>query len=125
MSQFDHQGKRSLLLFELVAGKSVADAAQAAGISLKTAYRQLKKPAFRERLNQLRGYMLASATSRMANGMSQAVDTFFTLLNDESSSIRLRAARAIIGLGLKMRDAVDTNERLNEVERELAERGLS
>ncbi|MSR54227.1 MAG: hypothetical protein EXS09_13180 [Gemmataceae bacterium] len=125
MSQNDHAGKRSLLLHGLVSGKSVAQAAEAAGVSLKTAYRQLNKPEFRERLNQLRGYMLAGATSRMANGMDHAVDALFTLLNDENSSIRIRASRAIIGLGLKMRDAVETNERLTEVERELAERGMS
>jgi len=125
MSGFVMLGKRSLLALELAAGNTVAEAAATVGVSERTVYRQLKKTDFREKVRQLKDTILDGATSRMGHRMNKAVDTLYTMLDDENSSIRIRASRAIIGLGLKMRDAVDTNERLNEVERELAERGLS
>src|SRR6185369_7978031 len=95
------------LAMALAAGATATAAAEQFGISRKTVQRKLAKPAFRQMVGKLRGQMLAAAVGRMADNMSLAADSLVKLLADDNAAIRLRAARAILGLGHKLYDAVD------------------
>ena len=125
MSTFVHENKRSLLAFELASVNSLAEAAQKFLVCHKTIYRQLKKPEFRLLVHRYRDQMLASAVGRLTNCMIRAADSLGSTLDSDNPHIRVRASRAIISLGLDLRDAVETNGRLDEVESELESRRMA
>ena len=92
-------------------------AATEAGVSTRSAFRQLTDPAFRRRVAELRADMLSRATGKMADGMSDAAATLRKLLKAKSEGVRLGACRAMLELGVKLRDSVELEERFAEVER--------
>jgi HEAT repeat protein len=105
----------------LAAGQTARDAAQAAGIGERTAARRMADPAFRTRVSQLRGEMVTRALGRLADGMAEAAETVRALLQAESESVRLGAARSLLELGNKLRESVELEERLAALEGRLAE----
>ncbi len=113
--------KSDRLALALAEGDTVQDAAEKAGIGRTTAYRRLADPAFRQRIHALRGGMIGDAVGRMAAGMSEAAGVLRELLKAESEAVRLSAARSLLDIGVKLRQAVDTEERLAAVESRLAE----
>jgi hypothetical protein len=120
-----HRGRRNAdeaLLAALAAGKTSAEAADMAGVSPRTIARRLTDPAFRQRLAELRGEMVSRASGRMADSMTEAADTLRALLQAEAESTRLGAARSILELGNKLRDAVELEERLAALEKRLTEK---
>jgi hypothetical protein len=64
----------------------------------------------------------AAALGKMADGMTRAADAIAGLLDETDPAIRLRAARAMVSLGRRLRDSVDLTDRMHEVERELERR---
>jgi hypothetical protein len=57
----------------------------------------------------------------MADGMAEAADVLRHLLGAESESVRLGAARSLLELGVKLRESVELERRMEEVERRLGE----
>jgi len=122
MAPFDTTGKKVALALALASGATAPKAAEQAQVSLRTVRRKLANPAFRRLVSRLRGDMLAAALGRMAENMTRAADTVAGLLDEENAAIRLRAARTMLSLGLRLRDSVDLGERVRELERELAQK---
>jgi len=122
MSQNVAPAKRTLLALALAAGTPVGTAAEHAGISRKTVQRCLARPAFRRLVARLRGDRLAAALGRRTDNMTRAADTVAALLDAPEPHLRLRAARALMSLGLRFRDSVDVTDRIRDLERELARR---
>jgi HEAT repeat protein len=52
----------------------------------------------------------------MADGMAEAADVLRQLLAARSESVRLGAARALLELGVKLREGVELEERLRALE---------
>ena len=110
-----HRGRRNadeLLAAELAAGKTVRDAAAAAGVSERTAYRRLEDEAFLYRVAALRAAMIDTAAGRLADGMAAAADVLRALLAADDDRVRLAAASKLIDSGLKVRELVDLEEEL-------------
>ena len=122
MSQNVPLEKRSLIAAALASGTSIGDAAEQFGVSRKTVQRYLARPGFQRLVARLRGELVATALGRMSQQMSRAADTIAALLDAEEPHIRLRAGRAMLSLGLRLRDSVDLGERVHELERELAQK---
>jgi HEAT repeat protein len=61
--------------------------------------------------------MVGRCLGRMADGMAEAAEVLRQLLNARSESVRLGAARALLELGLKVRDAVELGQRVEALER--------
>jgi hypothetical protein len=101
----------------LAAGQTFRAAATAAGIAERTAARRWADAGFRQRVAELQREMVGRCLGRMADGMAEAADTLRQLLKAESESVRLGAARALVELGVKIRDAVELSERVAELER--------
>jgi hypothetical protein len=116
------KGETALLL-ALAAGETVRDAAKAANIGERTATRRVADPAFRLRLAEVRGDLFRQAQDRLAGAMTAAADTLRNLLSARSENVRLGAARTIIELGVKVRDALEMEERMSAVESRLASTG--
>ena len=105
-----------LIVAALAAGHTLQEAAETAGVSPRTVSRRLNDHAFKQRIQTLRGEMIGQAVGRMADGMSDAAATLRKLLKAKGESVRLGACRAILELGVKLREAVEFEERLATLE---------
>jgi hypothetical protein len=120
MDPFDPKNKDVLLAAALASGGSSAAAARKMAISKTTVKRRLRDPAFRRLVSELRDEMLSSVLGRMTDQMTGAVEKLGKLLEEDDPAIRLRAFRASMTFGLRLRDSVDLNDRIGELEAELA-----
>jgi HEAT repeat protein len=104
------------LAAELAAGKTVRDAATAAGVGERTAFRRLTDPAFKARVSELRGAMVVAAAGRLADGMAAAADVLRELLTHDDPHVRHKAAVKILEVGVSLRSAVEFEGRLIALE---------
>jgi transposase-like protein len=114
--------KDSLVALALASGRSIAAVAETAGVHRRTIERWMHDPAFRRQVVELRGELIATALGRLADNMTRAADTVAALLDAPEPHLRLRAARALFGFGLRLRETVDIGDRVRELEAELARR---
>src|SRR4051812_42945762 len=84
------------LILALASGKTVADAARDAGVSVSTAHRRMAEAEFRRQVAAARTDALARAVGQLADTSTAAVQTLRSLLDAESDTVRLGAARAIL-----------------------------
>jgi HEAT repeat protein len=109
------------LLMALACGATVDNAARQAGISAATAYRRLADPDFGQRLQKMRGDMVSRTAGTLTAAASEAVRTLLELLkNPTSSAVRLGAARAVLEIGMKLREMSDLEERLSALEQQMS-----
>ncbi len=64
--------------------------------------------------------MVSRATGKMGDGMAEAADVLRALLKAESESVRMDACRAMLELGVKLRESVELEERLTALEARIA-----
>jgi hypothetical protein len=107
------------LAAELAVGRTVTEAAKAAGISEATAYRRLREKSFNDRVSELRSVMVKTAAGRLADGMTTAADVLRKLLTSKTEGIRLRAACAMLDQAVKVTELFDLQERVAELEEAL------
>jgi len=122
MTQFDTENKDVLLAMAIASGANASAAAREMELSLSTVQRRMTDPKFRQLVAELRQELLMTALGRVSHNMTRAADTVAALLDAEEPHIRLRAARALMTLGIKLRDSVELSERMKEVEDELERR---
>src|SRR5262245_39611555 len=92
----------------LACGATVESAARAAGVNAATIYRRLKEPDFCQRVQQLRAEMVERTSGVMVAASTEAVKTLIYLLKPEvPAAVRLGAAKAVIELGLKIREVIE------------------
>ena len=115
-------GKREAAALALASGQTVTETARLTSVGERTLARWLADPGFRQGVAHLRAEMVARALGKMADGMAEAADTLRVLLNAEGESVRLGAARSILELGTKLRDAVEIEERLAALESRAGEK---
>ena len=122
MSRFDTSEKDSLLATTLASGSSAVDAAGQLNISIATVKRRLADPDFRRQVADLRAEMVSDALGYMSDNLTRAARSVTGLLDAPEPHIRLRAARILLSLTLRVRDAVDVDARIHDLEEELARR---
>ena len=116
MSDIARRKGDSALLTALAAGATVRDAARTAGVSEATAHRRLQDPGFRQEVAQARGKLIDCALGQLADASTAAVCTLRSLLDADGDTARLGAARAILELGNKLRESVELEARIAELE---------
>lgn len=116
MANNDRRRGDDHLLVNLTAGMTVRDAARSAGMAERTAHRRLEDPQFRRRLETARRELIAMTVERMAVASTKAVDTLSELLDSETDSVRLGAARSILEIGMRMRQQYVLEKRLSALE---------
>jgi hypothetical protein len=105
------------LVLALACGASPENAAHKAGVSLRTVYRRLAEPSFRDQVNQVQADIVRRAAGLLGAASIQAIKTLTTLQESaQSESVRLGAARAVIELAAKLREATDLAERVAAIE---------
>lgn len=106
----------SALVVALAGGATVRAAARRAHVAERTVYRRLDEVDFRRQVQSARAEMVAQAVGKLADAATQAVNTLSALLDGDSESVRLGAARAILEIGTKLRDATEFETRLVALE---------
>jgi hypothetical protein len=114
-----HRGRASAderLAAELAAGKTVREAAPAAGVSERTAFRRLADTAFKARVDELRAEMVSRAAGRLADGMVEAADVLRAFLVCSEPHLRQKAAVKLLELGLKVNEVTVLKSRVARLE---------
>jgi hypothetical protein len=121
MARRGRHGADEALLLALACGATADSAAQKAGVGARTVHRRLADPDFRRRLQELRGDMVQRTSGALTAASTEAVRTLLELLKPtQPPAVRLGAARAVLELGLKLREAAELEGRLAAVEERLA-----
>ncbi len=121
-----NRARDDLLAAALASGAKIVEAAEAAGVSERTAHRRLADPAFRQRVENARRDHVQHVADKLATLGDQALDTLAELLGAPRvpAAVRCRAAVAVLDQTLRWREQADVEERLAAVEEALVERGL-
>jgi transposase len=120
-----HRGRRNAdeqLAAALAGGATVRQAAKAAGVSEQTAHRRQDDPEFVKRVEELRADMTAAACGRLSKNMTKAADVLAELLDAKDLGLRYKAAAKLLELSLRVKDAVEMEQRVRELEADRSER---
>ena len=92
-------------------------AARQCGLSERTVYNRLEDAEFKKRLNEIRADMAQRSSGMLTAAAGEAVRTLLALQKEATpAAVRLGAARAILEVGMKIRQMVDLEMRLAELE---------
>ena len=120
MAGGDRRDADQALIAALAAGATKQEAARLVGVGERTVYRRLEDPRFRRRVDEARAELVNRAVGSLADASSAAVATLRALLEADSESVRLGACRAILDLGLKLREAEELERRIRALEEQAA-----
>ena len=117
------QRKRESLVSALLQCRTLEDAAQASGLSLRTVKRWLADQDFRDEYKAARRRLVESATGHLRAAMGRACDVLDAVANDPAAAVasRVSAARTIIELALRSHEVEDLEDRITELEKALRE----
>lgn len=111
------------LVLALACGASVEAAARQCKVCERTIYRRLGDSAFCARIQEARGEMVKRSAGMLTAAAGESVRTLLSLQKDSvPPAVRLGAARAVLELGIKVRELVDLETRIAALE---AQAGLS
>jgi len=118
--------KQEAAALALAAGHPLRVAAKQSGAGERTIKTwSATVPAFGRRIAELRAEMTGRALGRLADGMAGAADTLgFLSRKGKSETVRLGAARAVLELGNKLREAVELEARIAALEAGSTKRGV-
>ncbi len=118
-----HGGRRNAderLLALLACGVTVEAAAQQSGVSPATVYRRLTDRNFRRRLQGVRADFVRRTAGTLTAAATEAVRTLLELLKPAAPPpVRLGAAKAVLEIGVKLREIAEVEERLAALEERL------
>ena len=115
--------RQQRFLAVLLTSPTVRAAAEAAGISERTGWRYLADAEVKRALSQALDSELAHATRRAVTAMTGALETLEGIHRDPGAptGARVSAARAILDVGPKLREALDLAERVARLEGQFRE----
>ncbi len=105
----------------LLSSSSIEAAAKAAGIGERTIYRWLKDDMFVSQLRAAQDRAVDTAVSRLAGACAEAADVLVSISSDEEEkgSVRVSAARAILGNLSHLIETRDLQERLSNLQQQI------
>lgn len=105
-------------LAALLTAPNKAAAAQAAGISPRTLRAYLADPSFRQEYQRAFAELLEDATRQAQQALAPALHTLKEIAEDAEAppAARISAARATLEYGLRLTEATDVLQRLDELE---------
>lgn len=117
MAQKGRKQADQQLLLALACGATVENAARKAGVSESTVYRRLADPDFRRQLQGFRADMVQRTAGTLTAAATEAVKTLLALQQASvPAAVRLGAARAVLEIGMKLREVADLEDRLAALE---------
>ena len=121
MAPNGNQKGQNAFILSIASGLPIKDAAKAAGISERTAHRRLDDPETKSSVKEARCAMLQDAVSRLAAASTGAAETLRKLTKAKSEQVQLAAARSILELSHRLKEATEFESRLVDLERKLDE----
>lgn len=129
MAEFHAKFERrhEIAIAALLKTTSVSKAAEVAGVGERTLRRWLSMPEFQVEYRRARRELISGAIHTLLHATSTATHVLVTIMQDEKqpATARVSAARTILQLVTRSFNDDDIHERLAEMERLLAEAGLS
>jgi hypothetical protein len=114
------------ILMALACGSTIEQAAAKGEVTAKTVQRRMQEPDFRKRLHMLRSEMVSRAASMLTAAALEAVKTLLSLQNENvQAAVRLGAAKAVLELGAKLRENVELEERIRQLEEKFGDSVLA
>ncbi|MFO0798562.1 MAG: hypothetical protein U0804_13890 [Gemmataceae bacterium] len=108
------------LALSLACGATVEAAARQAGVSDRTVYRRLRKPEFQRRVKEARTDLVRRSAGLLSAASGEAVRTLLALMKESAPpSARLGAAKAVLELGIKVRELAELEAELRELEQQV------
>lgn len=112
--------KEELAIVALLTRPTVAEAAQACGVSEVTLWRWMQQDAFREHYRQARRTALEGAIATLQQASGEAVATLRRNLTCGLASVEVRAALGILEQAIKGAELLDQAERIASLEAQVA-----
>jgi len=110
-------GRDEKLALLLAAGYSVERSAKQSRMAGRTAYRRIEDPVFQQRVRDIRAKMFDRAAARLCHLGMKATRTLEALLDSHSETIKLAAARELLGAMVRLRTITEFEDRLRALER--------
>jgi hypothetical protein len=111
-------------MLALACGATLEGAARQAGVSESTVRRRVKDPQFLAKLQALRGDMVQRTSGALTAAGTASVQTLLELQKPTAPpATRLGAAKAVLELGMKVRETAELEQRLAALEQQVAAAG--
>jgi len=121
MAQKGRRNADHKLLMAFACGATVESAARQAGVSESTAQRRRDDPAFDQQLQAMRADMIKRTAGALTAASTESVRTLLDLQKPSAPpAVRLGAARSVLEIGIKLREAADLEERMTVLEQQLS-----
>jgi hypothetical protein len=115
-------GRRERVAQALAGGLSLRQASAHCRVPFRTVARwHAEDAAFRARVSELRTALLSRAAGRLSAAGGKAARALAGLLGSEDERVRLAAAVKTLELAAKVGEAAELRERLEELERRMAD----
>jgi hypothetical protein len=114
-----------LLVTFLARGYTKAQAARATGVAVRTVFRRVADPAFAARVREARRELLDAVMGRLATAAGDAALTLATLVAPSAAvgeKVKVAASKSVIELMTRLLTTVELTDRLEELERLVAEK---
>jgi hypothetical protein len=122
MPEGQRKKNEDTLLLALACGATVEAASKQCDLTERTIYRRLSEPDFKAKLQELRTDMVRRAAGLLTAATNEAVRTLLSLQKEATpAAVRLGAARAVLEIGMKLREIVDLETRMAALEERLAQ----
>ena len=111
------------LISALLSCPTIKLASDEVGLSEQSIYSRLRKPDFREKLQNARNDQFQVISNKLENANFKALDTLLKILDDEtvSAGVKVRASQTLLDLSLKNREQADIIARIQILEEMLKE----
>lgn len=119
---FEPNSRKQRAIVALLSKKSVNQAAQEAGISVRTLWRWLQNPDFQAAYRQTQRQVVEQALTALQQATGQAVETLRRNLDCERASVEVRAAEIILSQALQAMELSEYELRIRRLE-EIVEGG--
>jgi transposase len=107
----------TVLVEALGKGATVAQAAEQAGVSERTVYRRLERPDFQAQIDALQDEMIQRAAAVLTAAAVESIRSLVALQDPATApTVRRHAARDILEIGMRLREAADWEKRLAALE---------
>ena len=120
MAGGSRQNAKTAAALALASGLTQTEAAKKVGIGERTLRRWLKQDDFRQTVAAAKAEMVSRAVAMLADASTEAAATLRRLLQADSESVRLNAAKAVIELGIKLRESEELAKRVKQLEETIA-----
>ena len=109
------------LISALLSCPTIKLASESVGLSEQAVYSRLRKPGFREKLQNARNDQFQVISSKLEDANFRALDTLINILDDKevSAGVKVRAAQTLLDLSLKNREQAEIISRIQNLEETL------